>query len=135
MTNLLRFWDCEYHGINIYLSCCLVTQSCLTFCDPMDCRPPGSCVHGISQARILEWVATSFSRGSSWPRDGTRSACVSCIGSRILAHCTTREAPFPYPEATTVSSSFCVLLEYSVFVRTHKHADTDTFLFFISYKW
>ena len=42
-----------------------VTQSCPTFCDPMDCSPPGSSVHGIFQARILEWVAISFSRGSS----------------------------------------------------------------------
>ena len=41
----------------------LVTQSCLTVCDPMDCSPPGSSVHGILQARILEWVAISFSRG------------------------------------------------------------------------
>ena len=47
------------------------------FCDPMDCSPPGSSVRGISQARILEWVASSFSRGSSWPRDRT---CVFCIG-------------------------------------------------------
>ena len=44
------------------------TQSCLTLCDPMDCSPPGSSVHGISQARILEWVAMSSSRGSSHPR-------------------------------------------------------------------
>ena len=42
----------------------------------MDCSPRGSSVHGISQAKILEWVAISFSRGSSQPRDGT---CVSCI--------------------------------------------------------
>ena len=47
----------------------LVAQSCLTLCDPMDCRPPGSSVHGILQARILEWVAVPFSRGSSQPRD------------------------------------------------------------------
>ena len=40
-------------------------QSCLTLCDPMDCSPPGSSVHGILQARILEWVAMPFSRGSS----------------------------------------------------------------------
>ena len=45
-----------------------VAQSCPTLCDPMDCNPPGSSVHGISQARILEWVASSFSRGSSQPR-------------------------------------------------------------------
>ena len=46
-----------------------VAQSCLTLCDPMDCSPPGFSVHGILQARILEWVAISFSRGSSRPRD------------------------------------------------------------------
>ena len=42
-----------------------VVQSCPTLCDPMDCSPPGSSVHGISQARMLEWVVISFSRGSS----------------------------------------------------------------------
>ena len=42
-----------------------VAQSCPTLCDPIDCSPPGSSVHGILQARILEWVAISFSRGSS----------------------------------------------------------------------
>jgi len=47
----------------------LVTQSCSTLCDPMDCGPPGSSVHGILQARILEWVAILFSRGPSRPRD------------------------------------------------------------------
>ena len=47
----------------------LVAQLCLTLCDPVDCSLPGSCVHRISQARILEWVAISFSRGSSQPRD------------------------------------------------------------------
>ena len=49
-----------------------VAQSCPTLCDPMDCRLPGSSVHVIFQARILEWVAISFSRGSSWPRDQTQ---------------------------------------------------------------
>ena len=49
--------------------CVVVGQSCLTLCNPMDCSPPGSSVHGISQARILEWVAIPFSKGSSWPRD------------------------------------------------------------------
>ena len=47
---------------------CSVTQSCLTLCDPMDCGPPGSSVHGILQARILVWVAVPSSRGSSLPR-------------------------------------------------------------------
>ena len=49
-----------------------VSQSCLTLCDPVDCSPPGSSVRGILQVRILEWVAISFSRGSSGPRDQTQ---------------------------------------------------------------
>ena len=49
---------------------------CLTVCNLMDYSPPGYSVHGISQARILEWVAISFSRGSSWPRDQTHFSCI-----------------------------------------------------------
>ena len=64
-----------------------VTQSCPTLCYPVDCSPPGSSVHGISQARILEWVAISFSRGSSQPRDQTQ---VSHIAGRCFNLCTTR---------------------------------------------
>ena len=55
-------------------------------CDPMDCSPSGSSVHGIFQARILEWIAISFSRGSSWPRAQTCISWVSCIGRQILYH-------------------------------------------------
>ena len=51
-------------------------QSCLTLCNPMDCSPPGSSVHGILQARILEWVAMPSSRGSSQPRERTRISCL-----------------------------------------------------------
>ena len=58
-------------------------------CEPMDCSLPGSSVHGILQARILEWVAISFSRGSSWPGDWT---CISRIDRLILYCCATREA-------------------------------------------
>ena len=61
-------------------------QSCPTLCDPVDCSPPGSSVHGILQARILEWVAMPFSRGSSRLRDGTRVSYVSCEGRRVLYH-------------------------------------------------
>ena len=55
--------------------CCLVTKWCLTLYDPMDCSLTGSSVHEISQAMILEWVAISFSRRSSWRRDGTWVSC------------------------------------------------------------
>ena len=66
----------------------LVTQSCLTVCNPVDCSPPGSSVHEILQAWILEWVAMPFSRGSSWPKDGTQ---VSCIAGRFFTILATRE--------------------------------------------
>ena len=56
------------------------TAACQTLCGPMDQSPPGSSVHGILQARILEWAAISSSRGSSRPRARTRGSCVSCIG-------------------------------------------------------
>ena len=66
------------------VSCyCSVAQSCPTLSDPMDCSLPGSSVHGVLPARILEWVAISYSKVSSWTRDRT---CVSCIGRRLLYH-------------------------------------------------
>ena len=65
-----------------------ISQSFLTLCDPMDCSLPGSYVHGIFQARILEWVAISFSRRSSWPRDWIQ---VSSIVSRRFTIWATRE--------------------------------------------
>ena len=66
-----------------------VAQSCPTLCHPMDCSLPGSSLHGILQARVLEWVAISFSRGSSRPRDRTR---VSHIPGRRFNLWATREA-------------------------------------------
>ena len=66
-------------GSKLRLKWSEVVQSCPTVCDPMDCSLPGSSVRGIFQARVLEWVAISFSRGSSWPRDRT---WVSCIAHR-----------------------------------------------------
>ena len=63
---------------------CMYVCSVLTLCDPMDCSLPGSSVHGIFQARILEWVAIFSSRGSSQPKDQTRPSCSSCTGRQIL---------------------------------------------------
>ena len=59
---------------------CVCAQSCLTLCNPKDCSPPGSSLHGIFQAIILEWVAISYSRGSTPPRNQTHVSCISCIG-------------------------------------------------------
>ena len=67
----------------------LVALLCPTLCDPMDCSLPGFSTHGILQARILDWVAIPFSRGSSWPRDW---ALVSCIAVWFFTIWATREA-------------------------------------------
>ena len=64
------------------LSCLVMYDSC----DPTDCSLSGSCVHGILQARILEWVAISFSRGPSRPRDPTQVSQVSSTGKQVLYH-------------------------------------------------
>ena len=84
---------CDYVPGSCFCCCyCLVTiyKLYLTVLQSIDCSPPGCSVHGISQARILEWVAIFFSRGSSRPRNRT---CVSCVGRWILYHWATREAP------------------------------------------
>ena len=75
----------------VTMLCC--AQLCPTICDPVDCNPPDSSVHGISQARILGYVAISFSRGSSQPRDRTLIPCIFCISRWILYHCAILEAP------------------------------------------
>ena len=68
---------------------CSVAKSCPTLCNPINCNPPGSSVHRISQARVLEWVAISSSRLGSQPRDQTHISCVSCIGRQVLYYCAT----------------------------------------------
>ena len=70
--------------------CCLVAKSFPTLCNPMDCSPPNSSVHGTSQARIQEWISISFSMGSSQHRDWT---CISCVGRHILYCWAIREVP------------------------------------------
>ena len=69
-----------------YFCFCMHAQLCPILCSPMDCSPPGSSVHGISQARILEWVAIPFSMGSSQPRDRAHVSYISCTGRRVLHH-------------------------------------------------
>ena len=70
----------------------LVIRSCPTLCHPMECSPPGSSVHGTFQARVLEQVAISFSRGSSWPRD---HIAVFRAADRFFTIWATRETPWP----------------------------------------
>ena len=76
----------ESHGGPVKGGGCQVAESCLTLCDPMDCSPPSSSVHGILQARRVEWVAMPSSGGSSRPRDRTRISYMSCIGRQVLDH-------------------------------------------------
>ena len=90
MNAWMNIIKADDHQIQCYA--CLVAQSRLTLCNPMDCSPPGSFVHGISQARILEWVAICFSRKSSSPRDPTHVSCVSYIASRFFPCWAIREA-------------------------------------------
>ena len=87
-------WNDETR-IRIYypsMCVCSVAQSCLTFCNAMDCSLSDSSIRGIFQAGILEWPAISSFRGSSWLMDPTHISCVSCIGRWILYHWATREA-------------------------------------------
>ena len=81
----------------IFLSyVCVHTQLCQILHDPMDCIPPGSSVHGIFQARILQWVAISFSRGSSQPRHRTHISCVSYIGRQLLYQLSHQGSPVSF---------------------------------------
>ena len=86
----------------------LVAQSYLVLCNPMFCSPPRSSLHGILQARILEWVAIPFSRGSSWPSDQT---CISCMAGSFFTILSTREAQksalevFPTPNEHHLTGS------------------------------
>ena len=87
----------------------LVTQSCPTLWDLMDCRPPGSSVRGILQARTLEWVAILSSRGSSQPRDGTQSFCLADIFFTISA---TKEVTEPGFKSRPLNFERLVFLIY-----------------------
>ena len=80
---ILFFPTCSIICLNSKCFLVLVAQSCQTLCNPMDCSPPGSSVHWILQARIVEQVAILFSRGSSWPRDQTGVFCLA--GNSLLA--------------------------------------------------
>ena len=90
---IINFKSLQKEHIHM-LFVCDQSLSCVRLCDPMGCSPTGSSVHGIFQTRILEWVAISYSRGSSRPRDQTHISCSSCIGRWILYHYATWEIPY-----------------------------------------
>ena len=90
---LASLWNINWPFVVLYL----VARSCLTLCDPMNCSLLGSTVHGVFQARVLEWIAISFSGVSSWPRDPTLGSCVSCIAGELSTCWATGEAiSWPY---------------------------------------
>ena len=94
MTLVSDFNTCTSNNIILYV------QSCLTLCNPIDCSPPGSSVHGILQARILGWVAIPFCKWSSWPRDRT---WVSCIAGRLINVWDTREAQLLWEQRSNLN--------------------------------
>ena len=100
--------------------CCLVTKSCSTLCNPVDCSPRGCSAHAISQTRILEWVAISFFQGSSRFRDWTH---VSWTGRWILYYWATREAHthiYIYIHTYICTRTRPLLLYRCVFVHVKK---------------
>ena len=105
-------------------------QLCLILCNPMDCSTPGSSVHGSLQARILEWVAMPFSRGSSRPRDWTCTCCISYIAGGFFTHWATWEAHLSHimnnsfffywsKIALQCSASFCYLTTWTSYLYTN----------------
>ena len=90
---------------------------CPNVCDPTDCSLPGSSVHGILQARILQWVPMSSSRGSSQPRDRTRVSC--------LLHWQTGSLPLVPPRKPQTFTSLIYLNGKLIHTHTHTHTHTQ----------
>ena len=104
---LHRFYNLKSFFLWVYMC---ATQLHPTLCDPMDCSSPGSSVHRISQARILEWVAISYSRGSSQLRDWTR---FSALAGRFFTTAPPRKSPFclcsSLKHEVLLKSCFCLI--------------------------
>ena len=118
---------------------CICAHWCPTLCNPMDCNTPGSSVDGIIQARILKWIAISFSRGSSPPSDQTRLSCVSGIQGGFFffffTRWVTREAPisndillYCFPGSTSGKEPACQC-------RKHKRCGFSLWVGKIPWRW
>jgi len=114
--------------ICIYCCCCFVANLCLTLCDSMHYSPPVSSVHGISWARILEWVAISFSRGL--PDSGIDPCLLLCW--QIIYHCTTWESVYAYIHAYIyIIYTMCLYLSstyLSVYIGMYIYIHTLTLI-------
>jgi len=98
-------------------------QSCPTLCNPVNCSPPGSSVHGIFQPRMLEWVAMPFSTGSSQPRDRTQVSMSVALASRFFTTSATRETPY-IKQITNKNLLYCTgnSTQYSVMTYMGKES-------------
>ena len=120
VLNFTSFGNIQVYRMCVYIYMCVcmymlcvcskLLRSCLTLCDPIDHSSPGSSVHGIFQARILEWVAMPSPKGSSWPRHWTCISYVSCTGRRVIY---TSAAKKPKQECVR-SGIYAVLHYYSL---------------------
>ena len=132
--------SCVLHKHQIYISNIIffslkeceseVIQSCPTLCNLVDCSPPGSSVHEILQARLLKWVAISFSRGSSWPRDQTRVSCTAssffyrvCHQPHELSWARTAQLSSFWPRVRLRENKYLVLFQAAQFWGDLLHSD------------
>ena len=104
------YWYFRIRNLCVYVC----AKSCLTLCNPMDYSPPGSSVHGIFQAGILEWVTISFSKEPSWPRGRT---CISSVGRQVLYPWATWESPGSSDGCTEL---WCVYWNWNVHIKNDK---------------
>jgi len=108
----------------------LVVQSCPTLCSPMDYSPPGSSVHGVLQARILEWVAIPFAVRFSRPRDWTQ---ISCIGGRLFNHLSHQGSPLM--QWLFVDGEGCLFLHYCCFFSALRNQWVEWFYLVVFCSW
>ena len=127
---VLLYWEDSLPRLHTDLLCTgmvkvTVTQSYPTLCDPVDCNPPGSSIHGILQGRTLEWVAIPFSRGSSQPTQGSNPGLLHCEqilyhlshqGSRLV--CFFVFALKPWRNGTLTCLKSFILTRYNIVLKT-----------------
>ena len=107
---------------------CVHTQLCLTLCDPVDCSLPCTSIHGIFQAKILEWIAISFSRRSSQPRDQTCVFSISALASGFF----TTDPPGSV-KYNTLSLNYVEPMLCSLYIIQKRFPNLTIFLFFLSF--
>ena len=116
LKKMCRLWGI-YISVCLYVHVlvCSVTHLCPTLCDSIDCSSPGSSLPGIFQARILEWVAVSYSGGFSWPRDWTLISWVPALADILFTSCTTWE------------TLICLHTYTHMSLHTHTYTHTHTY--------